>query len=158
MGFFSRESDTAGGRGGVRNDAEALEVPPGTRLAGPIRAACPIRVAGSVRGNLTSEAFVEVTDDGVVHGNVEVASGVVAGCVEGDIIASGKLELRATARVEGDIASSDLVVEEGARFDGTCSVGSSDSTLELERLPKIRGDGRDREEERLPVLGGEGQG
>ena len=34
------------------------------------------------------------------------------------------LDLKKSARIEGDIITKKIVVEEGARFDGTCSMGA----------------------------------
>jgi cytoskeletal protein CcmA (bactofilin family) len=47
----------------------------------------------------------------------------VEGDVKGNLSASDRIELKATARYEGDLRASKLVVDEGAVFSGNVSVG-----------------------------------
>lgn len=47
---------------------------------------------------------------------------MINGAVNGDIIATEKLQLGRTARVMGNIQSPRLIVEEGAILEGSCSM------------------------------------
>jgi len=49
---------------------------------------------------------------------------IVSGEVTGDIIASERLVLHKTARVEGEISTPKLVVEDGAELHGSIKMGS----------------------------------
>jgi cytoskeletal protein CcmA (bactofilin family) len=52
---------------------------------------------------------------------------VVEGQVTGDVVARQRLELRSSGRVHGNIAAPSLVVQEGAKLDGQCSMGGGDA-------------------------------
>jgi cytoskeletal protein CcmA (bactofilin family) len=57
---------------------------------------------------------------GVVEANVEVACAKINGTVNGDINATGRIELGRSARVHGNIQTPALIIEDGAVFDGNC--------------------------------------
>jgi len=59
----------------------------------------------------------------VVKAMVQGATVVVHGTVTGDIRATSRLEIRRPAKVKGNISSPVLVIEEGASFEGKCSMG-----------------------------------
>ena len=49
------------------------------------------------------------------------------GRVTGDVTAHQRLELRAASRVQGNISSPSLVVQEGAFFEGQCSMAAAET-------------------------------
>ena len=59
---------------------------------------------------------------GKVDANIAVAAAIVSGTVNGDIVATEKLELGRTARVVGNIQTPRLVIEDGAIFEGGCTM------------------------------------
>lgn len=85
-----------------------------------------LRVEGIVEGDVTDAVTVEIGKKGRVKGNIAAESVSVAGIVEGDIIASRNLELLAHGSIRGDIRSPSLRIEEGAIFDGACSMSADD--------------------------------
>lgn len=46
------------------------------------------------------------------------------GLVEGKINCSQQLSLRASCKINGDVFTKTLIVEPGALFNGTCSMGA----------------------------------
>jgi len=70
------------------------------------------------------EVFVHLGGD-EVSGEADVEAGgiIVEGDVQGNLSAADRIELKNTARYEGDLRASKLVVEEGAAFSGHVSVG-----------------------------------
>jgi cytoskeletal protein CcmA (bactofilin family) len=56
---------------------------------------------------------------------------VISGSVVGDIIASKKIVLHKTARVQGDLQTPTIVVEEGAQFNGNLSMNSASPSATL---------------------------
>jgi cytoskeletal protein CcmA (bactofilin family) len=63
-----------------------------------------------------------VGTNGQVDANVSVGVATINGIVNGDVIASEKIQLGRTARVMGNVATPRLVIEEGAVFEGGCSM------------------------------------
>lgn len=73
--------------------------------------------AGVIRSN---EGSLIVDADGEVDADISVHDATIYGCVRGDIHAKRKVELRASARVVGDIETVALSIEPGAVFEGRC--------------------------------------
>ncbi|MCA1590993.1 MAG: polymer-forming cytoskeletal protein [Acidobacteria bacterium] len=95
----------------------------GTKLAGETNFQMMLRVDGHLTGSVTSEGgTLIVGGNGQVDANVSVAVANVNGTVNGDILATEKLHLGRTAHVVGNVATPKLVVEEGAIFEGGCSM------------------------------------
>lgn len=72
------------------------------------------------QGEITAKDTLIIGERGVIHGNVQATNLVVRGEIVGDVRASGRVELKRTARVTGDIECPLIVMEEGATHDGAC--------------------------------------
>ncbi len=93
----------------------------GTTLTGETSFQAMLRVDGHLTGRVSSETgTLIVGGSGQVDANIAVAAAVVNGIVNGDIVASEKLQLGRTARVVGNIQSPRLVLEDGAVLEGNC--------------------------------------
>jgi cytoskeletal protein CcmA (bactofilin family) len=95
----------------------------GTTLTGETEFHAMLRVDGHLIGTVTSEAgTLIIGTNGQVDANIMVAAAMINGTVNGDVVASEKLQLGRTARVMGNIQSPRLIVEEGAILEGSCSM------------------------------------
>jgi cytoskeletal protein CcmA (bactofilin family) len=95
----------------------------GTVLTGETSFQAMLRVDGHLTGRLTSEnGTLIIGSTGRVDANISVAAAVVNGTVNGDIVASEKLELGRSARVVGNIQTPRLMMEDGAMFEGSCTM------------------------------------
>src|SRR5438094_7771725 len=95
----------------------------GTTLTGETEFHAMLRVDGHLIGTVTSEAgTLIIGTNGQVDANVMVAAAMINGTVNGDILASEKLQLGRTARVMGNVQTPRLIVEEGAILEGSCSM------------------------------------
>lgn len=83
-----------------------------------------LRVEGVFEGDITDAASVEVGARGRLNGNVAAESVVIAGELNGNVVASRSIELLASGRLTGDIRSPKVRIEEGATFDGSCSMNA----------------------------------
>lgn len=107
----------------------------GTTLTGETEFHAMLRVDGHLVGTVTSEeGTLIVGTNGQVDANITVAAAMVNGLVNGDIVASEKLQLGRTARVMGNIQSPRLIVEEGAILEGSCSMLKARETQEEEAV------------------------
>jgi cytoskeletal protein CcmA (bactofilin family) len=75
----------------------------------------------SGRVSSTSGTLI-VGANGKVDANIEVAVAVIHGTINGDIIATQRLELGRAAKVHGNIQTPSLIIEQGAIFEGTCKM------------------------------------
>ena len=93
----------------------------GTIVSGDAEFKGMLRIDGRFTGRVRSEkGSLIVSAGGVVEANIEVASAKINGTVNGDINATGRIELGRSARVYGNLQTPSLVIEEGAIFEGNC--------------------------------------
>jgi cytoskeletal protein CcmA (bactofilin family) len=78
---------------------------------------------GKFEGEIVSGGQLAIEESGALTGNAKSAHVRVKGQVKGNLDASQKVELSASARMEGDLRTARLEVAEGAVFVGHCSVG-----------------------------------
>ncbi len=107
----------------------------GTTLTGETEFHAMLRVDGHLIGTVASESgTLIIGTNGQVDANITVAAAMINGAVNGDIVASEKLQLGRTARVMGNIQSPRLIVEEGAILEGSCSMLKARETQEEEAV------------------------
>ncbi len=99
-----------------------------TTFDGDLTSAETIRIDGVINGNCTCEKKLILSVDGQVKGNISAQSVIISGRVDGDIVVQGKLELLSTGKVAGNITAGSLVIDEGAAFDGRCTMSSTTSS------------------------------
>ena len=95
---------------------------PGSKITGTVKLDSTGRIEGEVEGEIHARDLV-IGESAVVKAMVQGATVVVHGTVTGDIRATSRLEIRRPAKVKGNISSPVLVIEEGASFEGKCSMG-----------------------------------
>ncbi len=82
-----------------------------------------VHVNGKFKGEVYSSGELLVGKTGNVDGTVEIGTIVIHGEVSGSIKASQQIVINSPAVVRGDIAAPSLIIEEGAVFEGNCSMG-----------------------------------
>jgi len=111
----------------------------GTVLTGETHFQMMLRVDGHLTGTVTSDGgTLIVGTNGQVDANVSVGVATINGAVNGDVIASEKIHLGRTARVMGNIATPRLVIEEGAVFEGGCSMMKAREAQETQGQEQYR--------------------
>jgi cytoskeletal protein CcmA (bactofilin family) len=90
----------------------------GTSIEGTVNIEGSTRIDGNVTGKVMSNDVITVGSTGIVKAEIRAKAIVVGGRVEGNLIASEKVELQAKSELVGDITSKSLLVEHGAIFHG----------------------------------------
>jgi cytoskeletal protein CcmA (bactofilin family) len=108
----------------------------GTLIEGNVNSDGDIRIDGEVKGTLVSKSKVVVGVTGSVEGDIHCQNATVEGKVNGNIFVADLLILTKSAMVNGDIQLKKLVVEEGARFTGKCSMGNLQVSKNADVLAK----------------------
>ncbi len=85
-----------------------------------------LRVEGAFEGDISDAVDVEIGAKGRVIGNLAAETVVIAGEVVGDIVATRSLEILPNGRVTGDVRTPKLKIDEGAFYDGSCSMGAGE--------------------------------
>ena len=103
----------------------------GTMLTGETAFKAMLRVDGHLTGIVTSETgTLIIGTTGQVDANITVAAAVVHGTVNGDIVATERIELGRTAKVVGNIQTPSISIEQGAIFEGNCSMVRQKAEME----------------------------
>jgi cytoskeletal protein CcmA (bactofilin family) len=111
---------------GFKNDGDdGLQgrISRGVQVTGDVLFAEALYVEGRVIGKLISESgslLIEQTGD--VQSDIDVGICIIRGTVRGNITCKSRAEIYKTGRVEGDINSPVLLVEEGALLSGAVSM------------------------------------
>ncbi|MFO7656200.1 MAG: polymer-forming cytoskeletal protein [Bacteroidales bacterium] len=94
----------------------------GTEIVGNIVSNGDIRIDGSLSGNLKTKGKVVVGETGTISGEIQCKNSDIEGNVDGKIVVSELLTLKATSVLNGDIVAKKLAIEPGAKFTGNCSM------------------------------------
>ena len=82
-----------------------------------------LRLMGKFEGRINSQGRLHIAKEARMQADVEGGAIIVEGEVKGNLTASDRIELKNSARYEGDLACSKLTVDEGATFSGHVHVG-----------------------------------
>jgi len=91
---------------------------PGMEIVGDIRCDGTVRVEGKVEGSIKATKSVVVGKGGRITGDIETQDVVIAGTVAGTVVGASRVELQETCKVEGDIKSRRIKLDEGGRVEG----------------------------------------
>ena len=97
----------------------------GSKIVGTVMADTDYRIDGLIEGDLQCNGKVVIGEAGKIKGTLTCQNAEILGTMEGKINCSQQLSLRATCKVEGEVKTKTLIVEPGAIFNGSCSMGSA---------------------------------
>jgi len=100
---------------------------PGMKVVGDCSSDGTIRVEGRVEGSVKATKSVVVGKDGMVKGDIVTQDAIIAGRVNGSVSAESRIELQASCRVQGDIRSRRVKLDEGGQVDGKLHMGAKGS-------------------------------
>jgi cytoskeletal protein CcmA (bactofilin family) len=95
----------------------------GCQFEGKLTFEGSVQINGKFRGEIFSDGTLIIGDGADVEGTIEIDTVLISGQVNGTIRAKRKIEMHPPAWVRAEITTSSLVVEEGAVFEGNCSMG-----------------------------------
>ena len=75
-------------------------------------------VLGSVGGSKDTDAFLSVSEQGRIQGDVDVPRLALSGTVEGNVIVTDRAEFGPTAKVVGDVYYNLIEIAAGAEING----------------------------------------
>jgi len=100
----------------------------GTKLTGDLTSNGDIRVDGSIEGQIKVSQRLVIGNSGKVLGNIESEFATVAGHIKGNVLVKQVLELKPSARIDGDIVAGKVIIEAGAQFNGRCTMNTNSSS------------------------------
>lgn len=96
-----------------------------TVIEGEIKTKGDLRIDGKIIGEINSNGKVIVGVSGSVKGALNCRNAEILGTIEGNVSIEELINLRSTSVIEGDIFTNKLAIENGAIFNGRCSMGNS---------------------------------
>ncbi len=82
-----------------------------------------LKLQGRFEGKMNTPGRLHVAKEARMQADVDCGALIVEGDVKGNLSANDRIELKSTARYEGDLRASKLTVDEGAIFNGHVTVG-----------------------------------
>jgi len=123
---FRRLRDGTGGPPTLINE--------GCKITGIITGDGDFQISGEIDGDCDLAGTVTLAKSGYWSGTIKAGHVIVAGHVEGDIIAEGRVEITDTARITGTVSGEAIAVAEGAIVEGVMkTAGRGDPTPFVEK-------------------------
>ena len=94
----------------------------GSHIQGELHFEDTFRLDGRVRGRVISRGDLVIGEKGEVEGEIDVARVFVSGVARGSIKASERVEITASGKVYADLETESLTIEDGAIYEGRCTM------------------------------------
>ena len=111
----------------------------GVKIEGKIHFLDSVKINGAVIGDIISENILTIGKEGKVESKIKARDVVISGKFEGEIVASGLVEIKPTGRFIGSLTQDNamLSIEKGGLFKGKSIITGKKEVLELEDNSKI---------------------
>ena len=100
----------------------------GSEFEGKLSFEGTVRIDGKFSGEIISTDTLIIGEGAEVKANLQIGTLTCLGDFQGDARASKSIELKAPAKVRGNITTASIVIERGVFFDGTCKMDVGGAT------------------------------
>lgn len=114
-----------------RSSGAATLISEGCKISGTITGNCDFQVNGEVDGDCEIGSTITLAKSGLWSGTIRAGNVIIAGHVEGDIIANGRVEITDTAQITGTVSGEAIAVAEGAVVEGIMKTTGQTEPLEF---------------------------
>ena len=94
----------------------------GSHMTGELFFEDTFRIDGRFTGTVVSDGDLIIGEHGDVDGEIKVCRVFVSGTVRGALRASERVEITAMGKVLADVYTPSLTIDDGAFFEGRCSM------------------------------------
>jgi len=101
-----------------QSSGKATLINEGCKITGEITGNGNFQINGEVAGDCDISGTLQLAGSGYWLGSIRADNIIVAGHIEGDITARGKVEITNTARITGTVTAEAIAVAEGAVVEG----------------------------------------
>jgi cytoskeletal protein CcmA (bactofilin family) len=88
------------------------------KIEGKFQIADSIQIECEIGGELRVGGKLVIGEKGVVNANVQTVDAIIKGSYQGNMIATGNVEITDSGRVTGNITTDSLVISKGGFFNG----------------------------------------
>lgn len=118
-----------------RNEQEAFSqninrICHSTEVIGSINTSGDMRIDGVLKGDLTSKGRVVIGETGRIKGDLVCKNVDVWGSFEGKMTVSESTNFKTMAVIIGEIKTTKLYIEAGAKFNGSCTMPVESTPVE----------------------------
>ena len=140
----------------MAENGEVTIVGTGARLEGNVVSAGNLRIDGQVKGQINADGDVVLSPQSQVEADIRSQNVSVAGRFKGNILVKGKAHLARGGRIDGNITSKTLVVEEGGIFHGQSNMDAgagsgSPSTQAAQQSSAAAKEGEEKKSDQVKV-------
>jgi len=122
------------GKGDSIKDLNLVGV--GTTIEGKIKSKGSVRIDGKLIGDVQANENLFVGESGEVDGTVTARNITIGGKLKGGVTASEKLVFESKSQVRGEIKAAKLIIDEGAVFDGKCTMADAKADVKQQQTPE----------------------
>ncbi len=115
-----------------QNQGPTTFVAADTEITGTIKGKGAYIFCGTVDGDCSIEGPVTLAAGGVWRGTMRGEDLIIAGEVDGDVIAAQRVEVSGTAKIAGSLSGHSIAVAEGAIIEGEIKVTSGEPPVRFE--------------------------
>ena len=114
-----------------QSSGKATLINEGCKISGEISGDGNFMVNGEVKGDCDINGTLTLAASGYWQGSIRADNVIVAGHMDGDVIANGKVEITNTARITGTVTAEAIAVAEGAVVEGVMKTTGRSEPLEF---------------------------
>ena len=118
-------------------DANTTIITAGAKIKGEMNLSCNLYIDGELEGSIHSSKEVNVGKNGKVKGDITTNRLIVQGYVEGSI-ETDRVEIKAAGHVNGEITSTELIIESKGVFEGNSIVRNSSSHAVADKSTTVK--------------------
>ncbi len=111
---------------------------PNVTIDGTVTGSEPVLVEGTIKGTINLTNDLRVGSKARIEAKVHAKNVTVEGKLTGDISADDRVDLVASASVDGNIKAPKIIVAEGAKFRGNVDMGSTKPNAHSEPATKAK--------------------
>ena len=108
-----------------KNEQEFTQIGRNVQIDGDITGKTDLRIAGKVYGNISIDGELILEKYAIVEGDVKCGAAILAGSIKGDVDCKKKLVLQDNAKIIGNVKAEQLIINEGAIFQGSCEMSTT---------------------------------
>ena len=114
-----------------RSSGTATLISESCKIYGVITGNCDFQVNREVQGDCEIDSTLMLAKSSLWKGTIRAGNVVVSGHVEGDILATGRVEITDTSRITGTVSAAAIAVAEGAVVEGIMKTTSQSEPMEF---------------------------
>ena len=110
------------------------------RMEGKFDITDSIQIECEVGGELNVGGKLVIGEKGIVSANVQTVDAIIMGQYEGNMVATGNVEIAETGRVTGNITTDSLVISKGGFFNGNITKINEAGVRQVVAIDEKRGE------------------